>query len=177
MNFCQFFNKTMKKISYSNQWRPTDFINIPLGILILIGTAIQYAITTPILFIVHKISAMHLSIPKIKISVHDICKPIIVIVAAGLLAIIYQNFWVSPPTPPVSVWITHTVGIFFLNLLYIGEVLFLTLCIKNYELSIRYLYVGLTPYILIGRIIQYGYNKTSSSCPLKRNRLLNINIC
>jgi len=159
MNFCQFYNRSMKKLQ--GTWYPADSINVLLGILILTGAILEYVIVWPICYIISKLPEL----PKIKIPYAELTGAIFVITAAWLVAMISLDFFIQPMS---TSWVELVLGIFLLNMIYIGEVLCLTICHKNYDLSMKFFIAGFTPYIIIGKFFNQLYNKTSSSCPLKK---------
>jgi len=159
MNFCQFYNRSMKKLKGTRY--PTDSINVLLGILVLTGAILEYVIVWPICYIINKLPTL----PKIKIPYAKLIGAIFVITAAWLVAMISLDFFMQPMS---TSWFAYIAGFFFLNAVYIGEVLCLTICHKNYDLSMKFFVAGFTPYFIIGNFFNQLYNKTSSSCPLKK---------
>ena len=161
MNFCQFYNRSMKKLK--GTWYPADSINVLLGILILTGAILEYVIVWPICYIISKLPEL----PKIKIPYAELIGVIIVITASWLLAITSLDFFIQPMS---TFWFEPILGIFLLNVIYIGEILFLTMTMvhKDYDLAMKFYIAGFTPYIIIGKFFNQLYNKTSSSCPLKK---------
>lgn len=163
MNFCQFFNRNMKKMVYKHCWTPTESINVPLGILILLGTALECITIRPILFLISKLSVLL----KIKIPYTELAVSALTVVAAWLVVMIARDFFIQPIS---TSWIAYLTGFLFLNVVYAAEIFMFAYYIsnKNYEQSMKFLSTGFTPYIIIGITFSYIYNKTSSSCPLKK---------
>lgn len=163
MNFCQFFNRSMKKIVYGHTWIPTESINVPIGILILLGTVLECVTIRPIDFLINKLPTLS----KIKISYAELMISAFTIAIAWILALIIRDFFIQPIS---TSWLAYGFGILLLNVLYMGELLMFTVynSNKNYEKSVQIFITGFKPYIIIGKILNHLYNKTSSSCPLKK---------
>lgn len=163
MNFCQFFNQGMKKMVYGHTWTPTESVNVPIGILILLGTALECITIRPIYFLISKLPIL----TKIKIPYAKLTASAGTIAIAWLVALIIRDFFIQPIS---TSWLAYGFGILLLNVLYMSELLMFTAynSNKNYEKSMQFFITGFKPYIIIGKILNHLYNKTSSSCPLKK---------
>lgn len=167
MNFCQFFNRSMKKMMYGHTYTPTESINVLLGILILLGTAIECITIRPIYLLIKKISASAPALPKIQIPYAELIVSMLTVVAAFLLAIISRDFFIQPIS---TSWLAYVFGIYLLNIIYLSELFMFAVyqADKNYEEGMQFLLAGLKPYLIIVNFLNHLYNKTTSSCPLKQ---------
>ncbi len=153
----------MKKMVYGYTWTPTQSINVLIGSLILLGTALECVIIRPIYFLISKLHVL----PKIKIPYAELAVSAVTIAIAWLVALIIRDFFIQPIS---TSWLAYGFGILLLNVLYMSELLMFTVynSNKNYEKSMQIFITGFKPYIIIGKILNHLYNKTSSSCPLKK---------
>lgn len=169
MNFCQFFNRGMKKLSPNHQWEPESSVNIPVGIIILLCSAIGYLLMSPIYFSINKISMLRQHLPKIKanLTFAKIFAPIIFVMMAWILAMVYRDFFVQPIS---TSWLAYGFGILLLNVIYVAQTVITSWFImeRNYERGFAHMSAAFNVYWRLACVIGFVYNKTSSSCPLKQ---------
>lgn len=169
MNFCRFFNQSMKKLSHNHQWEPEPSVNVLIGAIILLCAALSYLLMEPMYFLINKISVTQLHLPKIKanLTFAKIFAPIIFVVMAWILAMVYRDFFVQP----ISIsWLAYGFGILLLNVIYVAQTVITSWFImeRNYERGFAHMSTAFNVYWRLACVIGFVYNKTSSSCPLKK---------